>query len=162
MARVSTYLNYPGTTEAAFNFYKSVFGTEFAGPVMRMGDSPQGAGLSDDQKRLVMHVALPIAGGHVLMGTDAVESMGHPLKVGNNFSISVDLDTPAEAETLFPVRFVPLVEERFDLLVERRSWFEPPFQAFARFCAGRSFREKAAELGGYDVEDFGVVHFNGA
>ena len=31
-----------------------------------------------------------------------------------------------------------------------------------RFCAGRSFREKAAELGGYDVEDFGVVHFNGA
>ena len=100
MARVSTYLNYPGTTEAAFNFYKSVFGTEFAGPVMRMGDSPQGAGLSDDQKRLVMHVALPIAGGHVLMGTDAVESMGHPLKVGNNFSISVDLDTPAEAETL--------------------------------------------------------------
>lgn len=101
MSSVATYLNFPGTTAEAFAFYKSVFGTEYRGPVMRMGDSPQGAGLSDEQKKLVMHVALPITAGHVLMGTDSVESMGHSLTVGNNFSISIDFDTVAEAERIF-------------------------------------------------------------
>ncbi len=40
MARTSTYLNFPGTTEAAFAFYKSVFGTEYSAPIQRMGDVP--------------------------------------------------------------------------------------------------------------------------
>ena len=31
MAKVSTYLNFSRRTEEAFNFYKSVFGTEFNG-----------------------------------------------------------------------------------------------------------------------------------
>ena len=30
MARTSTYLNFAGNTEEAFNFYKSVFGTELS------------------------------------------------------------------------------------------------------------------------------------
>jgi uncharacterized glyoxalase superfamily protein PhnB len=40
MARVSTYLNFPRTTEEAFAFYRSVFGTEFLGPIARFGDMP--------------------------------------------------------------------------------------------------------------------------
>lgn len=44
MARVSTYLNFPGTTEAAFTFYRSVFGGEFNGPVHRFADIPQQPG----------------------------------------------------------------------------------------------------------------------
>ena len=47
MARVSTYLNFPRSTEEAFNFYRSVFGTEFLGPIMRLGDVP----LSPDSPR---------------------------------------------------------------------------------------------------------------
>lgn len=104
MASTSTYINFPGTTEAAFTFYKEVFGTDYLGPVMRMGDGPPAPGappLTEEQQRLVMHVALPITGGHVLMGTDAVESMGHPLTMGNNISLSVDTDTRAEADRLF-------------------------------------------------------------
>lgn len=61
----------------------------------------------------------------------------------------------------FGLRFVPLIEERFDLLVARRSWFEPPFQTFWRFCLGDEFAEKARALGGYDVSGLGVVRFNG-
>jgi excisionase family DNA binding protein len=61
----------------------------------------------------------------------------------------------------FGLRFVPLIEERFDLLVERRAWFEPPFQTFLDFCGTAAFRDRAAELGGYDVTGFGRVHFNG-
>ena len=57
--------------------------------------------------------------------------------------------------------FVPVIRERFDLLIDRRSWFEPPLQALAEFCRGDAFAEKAGEFAGYDVAGFGQVHFNG-
>jgi PhnB protein len=104
MASVSTYLNFPRNTEEAFNFYKGVFGTEFAGEVMRMGDAPPPEGMPaipDEDKKLVMHVALPILGGHLLMGTDAPESMGFHLTPGNNVYINLSPDTRAEADKLF-------------------------------------------------------------
>lgn len=58
--------------------------------------------------------------------------------------------------------FVPLLRERFDLLVDRRAWFEPPLQAFAAFCRSEAFRARAAGMEGYDVSGFGAVHYNGA
>ena len=103
MARTSTYLNFKGQTEEAFRFYASVFGTDLS-PISRMGDVPPGPGmptLSETEKKYVMHVALPILGGHVLMGTDTLESMGHTLTVGNNVSINLEPDTRAETERLF-------------------------------------------------------------
>ncbi len=104
MARTSTYLNFMGKTEEAFRFYASVFGTELATPIHRMGEVPPMPGmpaLSDAEKNYVMHVELPILGGHVLMGTDALESMGHTLTFGNNVSINLEPDTRAETARLF-------------------------------------------------------------
>jgi PhnB protein len=104
MASVSTYLNFNGATEGAFTFYKSVFGTEFLGPINRMGEAPAEEGqpeMSDPDKNLVMHVALPILNGHVIMGTDVVESMGMTLNQGNNVYICLDPDTRDEADSLF-------------------------------------------------------------
>lgn len=105
MATVSTYLNFERDTEAAFNFYKSVFGGSFAGQgIMRMGDAPPQEGappLSEADKKLVMHVALPILGGHMLMGTDAPESMGFKIVKGNNVFINLEPDTRKETERLF-------------------------------------------------------------
>jgi PhnB protein len=104
MAQVSTYLNFARCTEAAFLFYQSVFQTEFAGPLLRFGDGPPCPGapaLSPDDANLVMHVALPILGGHLLMGTDSPESMGFKLNVGNNVYINLAPDTRAETERLF-------------------------------------------------------------
>lgn len=104
MARVSTYLNFMGNTEEAFRFYQSVFGTDYAGPIMRMGDVPPGPGtpsMSEAEKRLIMHVELPITGGHVLMGTDALESMGQRLVFGTNVSINLEPDSRDEARRLF-------------------------------------------------------------
>ncbi len=79
MSKVSTYLNFPRNTEEAFNFYKSVFGGEFIGEIARFSSVPSQEGqppMKEEDKNLVMHIALPILGGHVLMGTDAPESMG--------------------------------------------------------------------------------------
>jgi PhnB protein len=104
MARVSTYLNFPRSTEEAFNFYKSVFGTEFTRGIQRLGEIPRQEGmppLVEADKNLVMHVELPILGGHVLMGTDAPESMGFKVSYGNNVYINLEPDTRAETEKLF-------------------------------------------------------------
>jgi PhnB protein len=105
MASVSTYLNFERDTEAAFNFYKSVFGGEFTAPgIMRMKDVPPQDGmppLSESDKNLVMHVELRILGTHKLMGTDAPESMGFKLNKGNNVHINLEPDTREETERLF-------------------------------------------------------------
>ncbi len=104
MARVSTYLNFANQTEEAFEFYRSVFGGEFTGGIHRMGEAPVMDGapeLSEADKHLVMHVELPILGGHILMGTDAPESMGFKVIVGNNVHINLEPDTRADADRLF-------------------------------------------------------------
>lgn len=104
MARVSTYVNFSRHTEEAFNFYRSVFGGEFTGDIKRFGDMPPMEGMPpmpESDKNLVMHVELIITGGHVLMGTDAPETMGFTVMPGNNIHISLEPDTRAEAERLF-------------------------------------------------------------
>lgn len=104
MAKVNTYLNFSGNTEEAFTFYKSVFGGEFNGGISRFKDIPPSKDqppVPDDAKDLVMHVALPILDGHVLMGTDAPESMGFRINYGNNVYISLQPDTRSETKRLF-------------------------------------------------------------
>lgn len=103
MAQVSTYLNFRRNTEEAFNFYKSVFGTEFLG-IMRHRDVPVPEGQpgpSEEDKDLIINIALPILGGHVLMGTDVPESMGFKLNQGNNVYICLMPDTREESDRIF-------------------------------------------------------------
>ncbi|MCB1491927.1 MAG: helix-turn-helix transcriptional regulator [Rhodobiaceae bacterium] len=57
--------------------------------------------------------------------------------------------------------FVPIIEERFDLLVDRRSWFEPPLQTLMRFARTDAFAEKVRTMAGYDIAGLGTVHWNG-
>ena len=104
MAKVSIYLNFMGNIEEAFNFYKSVFNTEFATPVMYMKDMPPRPDmppLSEKDANSVMHVSLPILAGTLLMGTDMLESLGHKLVVGNNVTISLEPDSKEETDRLF-------------------------------------------------------------
>lgn len=104
MAKTSIYLNFQRNTEEAFTFYKSVFKTEFIDRIHRMGEVPAQEGqpaLSAEDKNLVMHVALPLLGEMVLMGTDAPESMGFTLKQGNNIYINLQPDTREETDRLF-------------------------------------------------------------
>ena len=104
MGKVSTYLNFTNRTEEAFNFYKKVFGTEFVDGIHRMSEVPPHEGqnpLSEEDKNLVMNVQLPIVGGHLLMGTDAPESLRPGLIIGNNVNICLDLDTREEADKYF-------------------------------------------------------------
>jgi PhnB protein len=104
MARISTYLNFPRSTEAAFLFYRSVFKTEFSGHIARFQDMPAQPGqppLSDADQKLILHIELPLLGGHILMGTDAPETMGFTVTPGNNVHLNVEPDTRTEADRLF-------------------------------------------------------------
>ena len=104
MASVGTYLNFPRNTEEAFNFYKSVFGGDFVGGISRFRDIPPSENtppLPEEDKDLVMHIALPILNGHDLMGTYAPESMRFKVNFENNVYISLHPDTREETRRLF-------------------------------------------------------------
>ena len=105
MADVATYLNFDGCTEEAFEFYRTVFGTDYSGDgPARYGDMPSDPGspeLSEEQKQLIMHVGLPILGGHLLMGTDVISSFGQSVTMGDNVSIMLMPDDKAAADELF-------------------------------------------------------------
>ncbi|GLI91028.1 helix-turn-helix transcriptional regulator [Methylocystis echinoides] len=89
-------------------------------------------------ERTETDLAMAVAGGRADVGL-GIEAVAQSLQLG----------------------FTPLVVERFDLLVWRKTWFDPPFQKFIRFCNSEAFRERARRFGGYDCAGFGTVHFNG-
>jgi PhnB protein len=107
MARVATYLNFPGNTEEAFLFYKNIFKGEFTGRgLQRFSDTtlPDGIPpLSEIDKKLILHAELTIMGGHILMATDTPESMGFKMEYGNNMHIHLEPETREETKRLFDV-----------------------------------------------------------
>lgn len=103
-ARVSTYVNFPGNTEEAFKFYRSVFRTEFINGIQRFEDLPADPNhppIADNVKKMVLHVELPIMNGHILMGTDAPKEMGFTLTQGNNMHIQLEPSSKTEADRIF-------------------------------------------------------------
>ena len=103
MARVSTWFHFAGNAEEAFLFYKSVFQTEFVGPIKRFGDLPTGPGQPPwppEQAKMIMNLSLPILGGHVIMGNDIPAAMGQRIQ-GNNVTMNLEPDTRAETDRLF-------------------------------------------------------------
>jgi putative molybdopterin biosynthesis protein len=101
------------------------------------------------------------------LSLDALELTAPPARTHADVALAV-ADGKAEVglglaamARQFRLDFVPLVRERYDLLVWRRPFFEPPLQRLLAFCRTHAFAAKAADLGGYDIEGFGRVHYNG-
>lgn len=100
MTAINPYLSFSGNAEEAFEFYRSVFGGDFLA-VMRWSDNPDAGDMPAGDQQKIMHVALPLGDGQVLMGADSPESMGGPLQAGNNFAITIEPDSEEEARRLF-------------------------------------------------------------
>lgn len=102
MAEIQPYLTFNGNCEAAFNFYKSVFESEFT-YIGRFNEMPpnEGKQISSEVGNLIMHVSLPIGKNSILMGSDSSEEFGHTTINGNNFSISINANSEHEAKKLF-------------------------------------------------------------
>tara|TARA_B110000908_G_C10177848_1_gene414122 strand:+ start:408 stop:1277 length:870 start_codon:yes stop_codon:yes gene_type:complete len=71
----------------------------------------------------------------------------------------VTLGLKSEAKK-YQLGFCPIITERFDLVVDRKFWFEKPFQDLLNFCKTSHFKEIASNLDGYNIIDLGKVHFN--
>ena len=99
MISINPYLNFPGNTEEAFEFYKSIFGGEFQ-MVQRFKETPAASSVKATEQDKIMHIALPL-GNNVLMATDALESMNQKVTAGNNISLSINLDTKEEVDRIF-------------------------------------------------------------
>ena len=100
MKAVNSYLNFKGNAEEAFNFYKSVFGGEFA-LVMRFKDIAEAGKMPPEVQEKIMHIALPLKNGSVLMASDAVGYMGKQFTEGNNYNICISPESMEEGEELF-------------------------------------------------------------
>ncbi|WP_454917871.1 substrate-binding domain-containing protein [Xanthobacter sediminis] len=96
-----------------------------------------------------------------LMAVDTIERSETDLAMaiaGGRADVGLGIEAAARQ---FNLDFVPLVEERFDLLIWRRAYFDPPFQKLMAFCRTPALAARAEALGGYDLSGFGTVHFNG-
>ncbi|MFV8327317.1 VOC family protein [Flavobacterium sp. ZS1P14] len=100
MALINPHINFNGNAEEAFNFYKSVFGGEFA-KIIRFKDisSPEYP-IAENDANKIMHIALPI-GKNILMANDVPESMGQVNENENRSKISISSESREEADKLF-------------------------------------------------------------
>ncbi len=99
MITINPYLNFSGDTEKAMIFYKSIFGNEF-NMIQRFKELPGGDKIPTTDQQKIMHMSLPIGNSH-LLASDALESMGENLNVGNNFTLAVNTDSEKEADKIF-------------------------------------------------------------
>lgn len=101
MALVNPYIHFNGNAEEAFTFYKSVFGGEFS-KMMRYKDlaGTQFPIPENDAERM-MHIALPIGKGSMLLGSDVLEMMGRVNENDNRNTIAISADSREEADKLF-------------------------------------------------------------
>ena len=95
---ISTYLTFGGNCREAFEFYRSVFGGEFQ-MLSTFAEAPPDMPVPEEEKDRVMHVSLPV-GPSVLMGSDT-SSFAPPLVTGNNFSLSINVDSREQCDELF-------------------------------------------------------------
>jgi len=104
MATVNVCLTFNGNCEEAFLFYQSVFGGEFP-YIGRFNEMPQNdpncPPMSEEDGKKIMHVTLPISKETCLMGSDTFGDFSPPHIQGNNFSISINTNSTAEADNLF-------------------------------------------------------------
>ena len=99
--KINPYLNFPGNSEEAFNFYKSVFGGNFSS-VVRYKDLPiPGKTLAKKDENKIMHMGFPVGKDNLLLASDSLESQGQKLVQGNNVYIMVSPETKAEADRIF-------------------------------------------------------------
>ncbi len=100
MALINPHINFNGNAEEAFNFYKSVFGGEFAN-IMRFKDlATSEFSVAESDANKIMHIALPI-GKNVLMGNDVPDFLGRVNENENRSKIAIGAESKEEADKLF-------------------------------------------------------------
>lgn len=101
MATVSTYLNFELQTEEALKWYQSIFDPDAQLTLIRFSDTPMGENIPEHERNGIMNGSLKIIGDHMLMATDMLESMGHKVRIGNNITLNLTLDSREEVDRIY-------------------------------------------------------------
>lgn len=101
MARINPYVHFNGNAEEAFEFYRSVFGGEFANVVRFKDLDFEGSPTNEKEANKIMHIALPIGKHSILMGSDTPERLGRHNEHENRSKICVNTESKEEADTIF-------------------------------------------------------------
>lgn len=96
---LNTYLFFDGNCAEAFEFYRSVFGGDFAFRTT-FAEAPPDMGVSESDTDKIMHVSLNV-GDSMLMGSDTIEGFGGARPAGSNFAISYTTNTKQDADRIF-------------------------------------------------------------
>ncbi len=100
MALINPHINFNGNAEEAFNFYKSVFGGEFAKIMRYKGISSPEYPIAEKEANKIMHIALPI-GKNILMANDVPDILGKVNENENRSKIAISAESKEEADKLF-------------------------------------------------------------
>ncbi len=101
MKAINPWINFNGNAEEAFQFYKSVFGGEFA-KVIRFKDLvSEGFPVSENEADKIMHISLPIGRNNVLIANDVPEIMGRTNENENRSKIVINAESREEADKIF-------------------------------------------------------------
>lgn len=100
MKSVTPHLTFDGNAGEAFDFYKSVFRSDFASK-LRYRDMQMTANLPEDELDRIAHVSLPLGDDLMIMGGDSLVSFGKPHKVGNNVGITLEPENAEETDRIF-------------------------------------------------------------
>lgn len=128
MIKIHSYLNFNGNCEEAFNFYKTVFKTEFTG-IYRFGEMPEDPNypIAEEDKNKIMHVGIAINPHTYLMGSDCLESYGQKVKTGTASYTMLDVDSIEEAQALYNVLSVNAQNMEMEL---GETFFAERFSSF--------------------------------
>lgn len=94
-----------------------------------------------------------------------VEIAAHPARTETDAAQDVaqgtaDVSFGLEAAAhQYGLAFCPLATEQFDLLIDRKAYFQPPVQALLSFLASEACAEKARQLRGYDLSPLGTIRW---
>ena len=100
MTTITAYVNYNGTCEEAFNFYASIF-TGSSLNFDRFSSMPNADQMPESDQNKIMHAALTLGNQGLIMGSDVVQGMSGEVVFGNNFGLTLQPDSEAEAIRLF-------------------------------------------------------------
>ncbi len=100
MAQINPHINFNGNAEEAFNFYKSIFGGEFAKVTRLKEISSPDFPVPESDAEKILHISLPI-GKNKLIGNDVPSFLGSVNENENRSKISISAESREEADKLF-------------------------------------------------------------
>lgn len=130
---------------------------DLARPGVRVVRRQQEAGADVLLRHLLVKADVDLS-SLVVLNRSALSHDDLALEIRNgNADCGLGVETAARRQGL---DFLPLCQERFDLAMRRRAFFEPQVQALLAFAHTTRFVTHADSLGGYDISGLGHVRYN--